>query len=153
MTQHKISSRTLWIVITLLLVLIAFAAWAFSTRQDATAHSAKTHNNQTSRSADHAGKTSPPQAPNHSEVTNANNTLPAASTISTPRATTVPVVNLSRTLPGLGNDAENYASTLESSALGQSFRKKCQDKEKPFLMPCNPEIRLRLQPCKSNMKS
>ncbi|MDR7925820.1 MG2 domain-containing protein [Acidithiobacillus thiooxidans] len=133
MTQHKISSRTLWIVITLLLVLIAFAAWAFSARQDATAHSSKTHNNQTSRSADHAGKTSPPQAPNHSEVTNANNTLPAASTISTPRATTVPVVNLSRTLPGLGNDAENYASTLESSALGQSFRKKCQDKEKAIL--------------------
>ncbi|WP_226831435.1 MULTISPECIES: tetratricopeptide repeat protein [Acidithiobacillus] len=133
MTQHKISSRLLWIVITLLLVLIAFAAWAFSTRQDATTHSAKTHNSQSSQSADHAGKTSPPQAPNHSEVTNANNTLSAASTISTPSTTTIPVVNLSRTLPGLGNDAENYASTLESSAPGQSFRKKCQDKEKAIL--------------------
>jgi hypothetical protein len=32
------------------------------------------------------------------------------------------LVNLSRALPGLGNDAETYASNLESSKLGHRFR-------------------------------
>ncbi len=49
--------------------------------------------------------------------------LPSALTNTTSTNTrTIPVVNLSRALPGLGNNAEDYASTLESSRLGESFR-------------------------------
>ncbi len=48
--------------------------------------------------------------------------MPTALTNSASSGTTLPLVNLSRALPGLGNDAETYASNLESSKLGHRFR-------------------------------
>lgn len=54
--------------------------------------------------------------------------LPTVLHSSESKVTTMPVVNLNRALPGLGNDAETYASELESSDLGQDFRQKAQAK-------------------------
>ncbi|WP_414040983.1 alpha-2-macroglobulin family protein [Acidithiobacillus sp. M4-SHS-6] len=128
MAQRKIRSRILWIASVALLVLIAFAAWAFTSQHSASTQSAKANAHGSSESTTPAAESYRLSAQKDHEAS--TSTLPAEPANHAENSTSVPIVHLSRALPGLDHDAETYASTLESSPRGQSFRDKCQDKEK-----------------------
>lgn len=124
MAERKIRSRILWIVSAALLLLIALAAWAFTSQPGTPSSKADAHS--TPEATAPAAELSRSTAPQKNTPASAK-----SSAVSThDSGTSVPIVHLSRTLPGLDNDAENYASTLESSDKGQKFRQQCQEKEK-----------------------
>ena len=122
MPQRKSRRRITLTVAALLIAAIGFAAWAFIGKGTPGSQSAAPVAGATSALATRSAAL--PQSPTQrSDNTPATpEALPTALTNSASSGTTLPLVNLSRALPGLGNDAETYASDLESSKLGHSFR-------------------------------
>lgn len=113
MPQGKSRRRIILTAAALLIVVIGFAAWAFIGKGTLGTNAATPS----------AGTTSAQAKRNDSDAS----LTPKTRTNSASRVTTFPLVNLSRALPGLGNDAETYASDLESSNLGDSFRAADED--------------------------
>ena len=107
MPQRKSSRRIILTVAALLIAAIGFAAWAFTGKGIAGAHSAALVAGATSVLA--TRNTAPPLPPtlrsDHNTPAAIPKALPTALTNSASNGTTLPLVNLSRALPGLGNDA------------------------------------------------
>ena len=122
MPQRKSSRRIILTAAALLIAAIGFAAWAFIDKESPSTHSAAPVAGATSVLATRNAvlPQSPTQRSDNTPTT--PEALPTALTNSASSGTTLPLVNLSRALLGLGNDAETYASDLESSKLGHSFR-------------------------------
>ncbi len=128
MSQRKTSNLILLIVAALIIAAIG-SIWIFTGR--AKLHSAASVAGNSSTQATHSSGrplSSTPGSDNNNAVT--PEALPTALTNSANSGTTLPVVNLSHALPGLGNDAETYASNLESSKLGHNFRAAGQAKDR-----------------------
>ncbi|ACK79266.1 Tat (twin-arginine translocation) pathway signal sequence domain protein [Acidithiobacillus ferrooxidans ATCC 23270] len=122
MPQRKSSRRIVLTAAALLIAAMGFAAWAFTGKGSSGSQPAAPVAGATSALATRSAAM--PQSPTQrSDNTPATpEALPTALTNSASNGATLPLVNLSRALPGLGNDAQTYASDLESSKLGHSFR-------------------------------
>ena len=123
MPQSKHNRQNTLAVAAFLVVAVGFAVWAFAGTGARGTHSAAR-----ATGATPAPETRSAAFPQTLIPRSESNEPPDAFVFSAASAnlggdgTTQPLVNLSRVLPGLGNDAEVYAHNLESSKLGRSFR-------------------------------